>query len=69
MGNFYESLIETMQSGPCVVMTVLEGEEAGKKVLLQEPVEEYHGKRFFCEKVGLSSKLVICGGGHVCPFR
>ena len=24
MGNFYESLIETMQSGPCVVMTVLE---------------------------------------------
>jgi len=31
MGNFYESLTETMQSGPCVVMTVLEGEEVGKK--------------------------------------
>ncbi len=65
MGNFYESLTETMQSGPCVVMTVLEGEEVGKKVLLQEPEEEYHGKRVFCEKVGLSPKLVICGGGHV----
>ena len=41
MSEFYNSLAEKMQSGSCVVMTVLEGESAGKKLLVTEPVEQY----------------------------
>ena len=38
MSEFYNSLAEKMQSGSWVVMTVLEGESAGKKLLVTEPV-------------------------------
>lgn len=34
MSEFYNSLAEKMQRGSCVVMTVLEGESAGKKLLV-----------------------------------
>lgn len=54
-----------MQSGSCVVMTVLEGESAGRKLLVTEPVEQYEGHAVFCERAGSLPRLVICGGGHV----
>ena len=65
MSEFYNSLAEKMQSGSCVVMTVLEGESAGKKLLVTEPVEQYEGHAVFCERAGSQPRLVICGGGHV----
>ena len=65
MSEFYNSLAEKMQSGSCVVMTVLEGESAGKKLLVTEPVEQYEGHAVFCERAGSLPRLVICGGGHV----
>ena len=65
MSEFYNSLAEKMQSGSCVVMTVLEGESAGRKLLVTEPVEQYEGHAVFCERAGSLPRLVICGGGHV----
>ena len=59
------SLAEKLQSSSCVVMTVLEGEHAGEKLLVTELMEQYEGRSVFCERVGLQPKLVICGGGHV----
>ena len=60
MSEFYNSLAEKMQRGSCVVMTVLEGESAGKKLLVTEPVEQYEGHAVFCECAGSLSRLVIC---------
>lgn len=65
MYEFYHSLAEKLQSSSCVVMTVLEGEHAGEKLLVTELMEQYEGRSVFCERVGLQPKLVICGGGHV----
>ena len=67
MSEFYNSLAEKMQSGSCVVMTVLEGESAGKKLLVTEPVEQYEGHAVFCERAGSQPRLVICGA-VMCPI-
>ena len=56
MSEFYNSLAEKMQSGSCVVMTVLEGESAGRKLLVTEPVEQYEGHAVFCERAGSSAQ-------------
>ena len=36
MSEFYNSLAEKMQSGSCVVMTVLEGESAGNEITCEQ---------------------------------
>ena len=65
MSEFYNSLAENMQSGSCVVMTVLEGESAGRKLLVTEPVEQYEGHAVFCERAGSQPRLQICRGPQV----
>lgn len=65
MEDFYRKLKEETGASPRWAVTVLEGEEAGKKWISPEKVEEYKGCRVFCERLGRRQRMVICGAGHV----
>ena len=65
MEAFYRRLKEETFTTPMWAVTVLDGEEAGKKWISPEKVEKYRGSRVFCERLGRRQRLVICGAGHV----
>lgn len=73
--KFYRQLAEALSKneGDCVVETVLEGEEQGKKtVAFQKETDQAElglvreeNPAVFREKVGGVPRLIICGAGHV----
>ena len=68
MDTFYTQLKRALETaeGDIWTETVLEGEHRGEKRLLpSEPDEKKDSPRVYCERVSRTSRLIICGGGHV----
>ena len=65
MSAFYKELSQRLEKESCWAVTILTGENAGKKYISEKPIDTIEEERVFCEKVGNAEKLVICGGGHV----
>ena len=73
MSGFYRQLKEALKSeqGDIYTETVLRGEHAGEKRILQgnsfrdAEEREEDGGDVFRERIGRQPKLIICGAGHV----
>ena len=73
MSGFYRQLKEALKSeqGDIYTETVLRGEHAGEKRILQGNSLQDAGEReedggdVFRERIGRQPKLIICGAGHV----
>ena len=71
MNRFYTELKEALETseGDIWAETVLSGEHAGEKHLLHaRPAEADRTAGFpdvFCERIGRTPKLIVCGAGHV----
>ena len=71
MNRFYTELKEALETseGDIWAETVLSGEHAGEKYLLHaRPAEADRTAGFpdvFCERIGRTPKLIVCGAGHV----
>lgn len=67
MNGFYAELKKAVKTSECTLYaeTCLEGERAGQKRLLFSLEDRETDARVFCERIGRTPKLTICGAGHV----
>lgn len=71
MNTFYAELKKAMETaeGDIWAETILSGEHAGEKHLLRtcpaETDKEPSSPDTFCERIGRTPKLIVCGAGHV----
>lgn len=71
MNTFYAELKKALETaeGDIWAETILSGEHAGEKHLLRacpaETDKESSSPDTFCERIGRTLKLIVCGAGHV----
>mgnify|MGYP003173944270 CR=1 FL=1 len=65
MSALVDALQKGQVTGDCTLAAVLDGPEAGSRMLLRAGFLELDGTRVFVERFGAVPQIVVCGGGHV----